>query len=71
MTEDEFVRRAVKAYRSHHGIPVGWWGRWNDLTDGTCNVRRVGTMLWRLTKNGRLVSQHASKASAVQKARRL
>lgn len=70
MTRAQFEAKAVRDMERAIRVPPGWWGTWNDVTNGTVRVRFSGTC-WTISVRGKRVSRHDSRSSAVSKARKL
>ena len=73
MTRAQFEDRAIREAEIRLGIPVGWWGRYNDVYGpGGEHVYKAGkTFVWTVSLRGRLVSRHDSRAYAIAKARKV
>lgn len=70
MTLSEFTKRALRAEQQRLRIPPGWWGTYQDVTNGTVRVRFTGSC-WRISCAGMTISRHDSRDFAISKARKL
>ena len=72
MTRKQFEERAIRSKEQLLGIPCGWWGTYNDVTDGSRRVHRSrGGGTWIVSLDGKIVSRHDSRCFAIRKAARL
>lgn len=73
MTRAEFVAKATRKAQQAIGVPGNWWGTWDEVTNGTIRVTfmRGGSGGWRISRGKTTISNHASRSSAIAKARKL
>jgi hypothetical protein len=74
-TRAKFVHAAVLAAEREMRIPRGWWGVYRDVR-GPSGQRAYygvssGTRCWIVSHNGKRVSAHDSRRSAIRKAAKL
>lgn len=70
MTREQWLTRVVRAAELSIRVPPGWWGTWNDVTNGVRRVRFAGRV-WRVSIGSAKISDHDSRANAIRKAVRL
>lgn len=70
MTRNQFIDKATRAAERSLGVPAGWWGTHQDVTNGTVRVTFTKRW-WRVSKMGRTISRHDSRSFAISKARKL
>lgn len=70
MTRAQFIVKATREAERNLRIPPGWWGTWNDVTNGAARVKFSGSC-WTVSIRGKRISRHDSRAFAISKARAL
>jgi hypothetical protein len=70
MTREEFCVKAIRDAEKGLYLPPGWWGKYVDV-HGPHGLRVRFSSCWVLSRDGKVVSKHDSRAVAIAKARKL
>lgn len=70
MTRKQFIDKATRGAERSLGVPAGWWGTYQDVTNGVVRVTFTKRW-WRISRTGVTVSRHDSRSFAISKARKV
>jgi len=68
MTRKAFEAKAIREAERKLGLPLQWWGSYTDVHGPLGRRVRFSGNAWVFSINGKVVSKHDSRSSAIKKA---